>query len=135
VTDIAANCHNILSDTLENCPLDLEATINNIAYLNRCLRISENTHSDLMEKVWPRVTKLPSTGKYGTFLYEMLITLSQISTTVDIMECIEVGNNYFKDAVKEDKCKASSRTVYTHTDHNSHRSMVLLPGILQFSSR
>ncbi|KAJ7806083.1 P-loop containing nucleoside triphosphate hydrolase protein, partial [Mycena olivaceomarginata] len=92
VMDIAANCHNILSDVLENCPLDLEATINNIAYLNRCLRIStEHAHSDLMEKVWPRVTKLSSTGKHGVFFYEMLMTLSKNSTTVDVIECIEVG--------------------------------------------
>jgi hypothetical protein len=87
-----------------------------------------------MEKVWPRVTKLSSTGKHGVFFYEMLMTLSKNSTTVDVIECIEVGNNYFKDAVKEDKCKASSGTLYTCTDHDSHRSMVLLPGILQFSS-
>ncbi|KAJ6550483.1 hypothetical protein DFH09DRAFT_1501532 [Mycena vulgaris] len=46
-----------------------------------------------MEKVWPRVTKLPSTGQHT----------SQVSTTVDVIECIEVGNNYFKDALKEEK--------------------------------
>jgi hypothetical protein len=63
-----------------------------------------------MEKIWPRVMKLPSTGRHGVFFYEMLWRASTISTTVDVMECIEVGNNYFKDAVKEEKCKASSRT-------------------------
>jgi hypothetical protein len=137
VRDIAANCHNILSDALENCPRDLEASITSIAYLNRCLRFSTErpTHSDLMEKIWPRVRKLPSTGRYGAFFNEMLWRASKISTTVDVMECIEVGNNYFKDAAKEEKCKASSRTSYTCTDHDSHRSMVLWPGIPQLSSK
>ncbi|KAJ7788977.1 hypothetical protein B0H14DRAFT_2946316 [Mycena olivaceomarginata] len=94
VRDIAANCHNILSDALENCPQDLEASITSIAYLNRCLRFSTErpTHSDLMEKIWPRVRKLPSPGR-----------ASKISTTVDVMECIEVGNNYFRHAVNEEK--------------------------------
>jgi hypothetical protein len=136
VRDIAGNCYNILSDALENCPLDLEASINSIAYLNRCLA-SETAYpcSDLMEKVWPRVKKLPSTGKHGAFLYEMLRTASGISTTVNVMECIEVGNNYFEGAVNEEKCRASSRTSSTSTNHDSHRSMVLLPGMVQLSSK
>ncbi|KAJ7810457.1 hypothetical protein B0H14DRAFT_2863630 [Mycena olivaceomarginata] len=106
VRGIAANCHNILSDALENFPLDFDATINSIAYLNRCLYLTTGRPcSDLIEKVWPKVANLPSTGKHGAVFYETLVASSVVSTSVDVMECIEVGNNYFKDAVKEEKCQ------------------------------
>ncbi|KAJ7832675.1 hypothetical protein B0H14DRAFT_2591945 [Mycena olivaceomarginata] len=104
VRDIATNCNNILSDALENCPLDLEATINSIAYLNRCLYISTGlVCSDLMEKAWPKVAKLPLTGKRGAYLCKVLGAFSIVSTSVDVMVCIKVGNNYFRDAVNEEK--------------------------------
>jgi tetratricopeptide (TPR) repeat protein len=68
-----------------------------------------------MEKAWPTVTKLPSTGKHGAFFQEMIRSCSSTPTAVDINECIEVGNTFFKDAVDEEKCKLSSRASITLT--------------------
>jgi tetratricopeptide (TPR) repeat protein len=122
VRDIAGNCRNILSDALEDghCPPDLEMSINSIAYLNKCLRFSASglNGSDLMGKAWPRVTQLSSTGKHGAFFHEMLMASSTMSTTVDVMECIGVGNAYFKEAVNDEKCKPSSGTSNTRIDHH-----------------